>query len=113
MFSGIRDLLRTTGVARDPQPQNATVRPKDEDATGGRQYRDEPAQDDTLFSITAIRALLTTEPLPADLAAALGAEEKKALLEGLAALEAQGIHNIPLRLGQSLLDAVRAALPRA
>lgn len=111
MFSGIRDLMRTTGLTRDPQPQQATVKPKQDDAAGHKSAREEAAEDDTLFSITAIRALLTTEPLPADLAAVLGAEEKQNILEGLSALEAQGIHNIPLRLGQSLLDAVRAALP--
>ena len=70
---------------------------------------DDFTQDDTLFSITAIRALLTTEPLPEDLAAVLGDEEKASILKGLSELEAQGIHNIPLRLNQSILDAVRAA----
>ena len=111
MFSGIRDFLRMTGIARDPQMQPPTYR-KPVDEREARASHDTFTDDDTLFSIAAIRALLTTEPLPEDLAAALGDEEKTNILAGLAALEAQGIHNIPLRLNQSLLDAVRAALPR-
>lgn len=110
MFSGIRDLLRSAGIARDPkQMQHTYQRPVGDRAARGGD--DEFTQDDTLFSITAIRALLTTEPLPEDLAAVLGDEEKASILKGLSELEAQGIHNIPLRLNQSILDAVRAALP--
>ncbi len=110
MFSGIRDFLRSAGIARDPKAQPQTYhRPVGErDARGGD---DEFTHDDTLFSIAAIRALLTTEPLPDDLASVLTDDEKESILKGLAALEAQGIHNIPLRLNQSLLEAVRAALP--
>ncbi len=110
MFSGVRDFLRMVGVTRDPKTQAQTYHKPagDRQARGGH---DTFSADDTLFSIAAIRALLTTEPLPDDLAAVLTADEKAAILEGLSALEAQGIHNIPLRLNQSLLDAVRAALP--
>lgn len=110
MFSGIRDFLRITKAAPDtqhqivtPQRQDKEQRRPDDDGIFG--------EDDMLFSIGAIRALLTTEPLPEDLAAVLDDEEKKNILQGLTALEAQGVHNIPLRLGQSILDAVRAALP--
>lgn len=110
MFSGIRDLLRSAGITRDPKGlPHAPQRPLGDRAARGGD--DEFTHDDTLFSITAIRALLTTEPLPEDLAAALGADEKTSILAGLAELEAQGIHNIPLRLNESILDAVRAALP--
>ncbi len=110
MFSGVRDFLRMVGVTRDPKMQAHTYhKPVGErDARAGD---DGFSADDTLFSIAAIRALLTTEPLPEDIAAVLTPEEKSSILEGLAALEAQGIHNIPLRLHQSILDAVRAALP--
>lgn len=110
MFSGIRDLLRSAGIARDPKAQPQTYhRPVDD--RGARGGDDEFTHDDTLFSIAAIRALLTTEPLPEDLAAVLGDDEKASILIGLGELEAQGIHNIPLRLNQSILEAVRAALP--
>lgn len=111
MFSGIRDLLRVTGVVRDPQVQPPVVRRREDEGKGRPDSHDEFGDDDTLFSIAAIRALLTTEPLPDDLAAVLTDDEKEKILRGLAALETQGIHNIPLRLGQSLLDAVRQALP--
>lgn len=110
MFSGIRDFLRITRVARDTQALTPGIQEKrerqsapDDDGLFG--------DDDTLFSIGAIRALLTTEPLPDDLAAVLSADEKEKILKGLSTLEAQGIHNIPIRLNQSILDAVRAALP--
>lgn len=110
MFSGIRDFLRTVGVARDPQMQ-PHIYHKPAGERDARRGDDSFTDDDTLFSIAAIRALLTTEPLPDDLAAVLGEDEKAAILKGLTELEAQGIHNIPLRLNQSILDAVRAALP--
>jgi hypothetical protein len=109
MFSGIRDFLRMTRPAADTKHQ--AVQPRRDEEPRGPRDDAPPADDDTLFSIAAIRALLTTEPLPDDLAAVLHEDEKQKILQGLAALEAQGIHNIPLRLGQSLLDAVRAALP--
>lgn len=110
MFSGIRDLLRSAGIGRDPKQMQQTYQRPVADR-GARAGDDDFTNDDTLFSIAAIRALLTTEPLPADLAAVLDDEEKAAILKGLGDLEAQGIHNIPLRLNQSILDAVRAALP--
>ncbi len=111
MFSGIRDLLRITPAARDTQHQS--VQQKRDEAGGGQRQaaREAFADDDTMFSIAAIRALLTTEPLPDDIAAVLTDDEKQKILAGLASLEAQGIHNIPLRLNQSILDAVRASLP--
>ncbi len=110
MFSGVRDLLRMTGIVRDPQmqPQQHHKQAGEREARG---RDDEFTHDDTLFSIAAIRALLTTEPLPDDIASVLGEDEKASILKGLAELEAQGIHNIPLRLNQSILEAVRAALP--
>lgn len=110
MFTGIRDFLRISSTSRDPQPVQSQVQQKQE-KEGGRREQDAPREDDTLFSISAIRALLTADPLPADLAAVLTREQRDDILAGLTALEAQGIHNIPLRLGQSLLEAVRAALP--
>lgn len=111
MFSGIRDLLRTVGVGRDPQ-MHPHIYHKPVGEREARASDDHFTDDDTLFSIAAIRALLTQDPLPEDLAAALGADEKASILKGLSELEAQGIHNIPLRLNQSILEAVRAALPR-
>lgn len=111
MFSGIRDLLRTAGIARDTQHQTVQRKREDEGGAGRHADQGEFGEDDTLFSIAAIRALLTSEPLPDDIAAVLTDDEKQKILAGLTALEAQGIHNIPLRLNQSILDAVRAALP--
>lgn len=109
MFSSIQDLLRSAGVSRDPKQAN-TLQPKREETRQSRAAV-EPSEDDTLFSIAAIRALLTTDPLPADVADALKAGELEDILKALASLEAQGIHNIPLKSDQTLLDAVRGVLP--
>ena len=110
MFSSIQDFLRTTGISRDPKQAN-TVQQKREEARGQSRTVVEVSEDDTLFSIAAIRALLTTDPLPADVAEALKAGELDDILKALATLEAQGIHNIPLKADQTLLEAVRSVLP--
>lgn len=110
MLLGIRDFLRSVGVSRDPKMLPHTYH-RSVDDQAGRGSENVLIGDDTLFSIAAIRALLTTEPLPDDLAAVLSDDEKASILKGLSELEVQGIHNIPLRLNQSLLEAVRAAVP--
>jgi hypothetical protein len=104
MFSGIRDFLRIHGVARDTQAQQGKAERRQRDG-GAPEDAPAPEDDDTLFSIEAIRTMLTAEP-----PAAGQAEEIARILEGLRVLESQGIHNIPIRLGQSVLEAVQYAI---
>lgn len=104
MFSRIGDYLRTGGIAKDPQHQQAVT--PDKQHKGNDKPRDEaPVDDDMLFSIDAIRTLLTTQDLPPDAQA-----ELDDILNRLRQLDQQGIKNIPVRLGQSIFEAVRDAV---
>lgn len=104
MFSKIGDYLKTAPSARDTRPvKSEQERPK-RDGTGAGE-KTGADDDDMLFSIAAIRALMTTMDLPPE-----QQNHLQDILKGLDALEVQGIRNIPVRLGQSIYEAVTQAL---
>ena len=109
MFSKISEYLRPYAVSKDPQQVQVPRDRKNRDQNGTGDTGTAES-DDMLFSIDAIRALLTSMELNAEQAA-----ELDDILKGLETLDAQGIKNIPVRLGQSIYEAVRfavGALPR-
>lgn len=106
MFSRIGDFLKPAGgVAKDTQQQPQVQADKKRQGSGGDHAPPAQTEDDTLFSIAAIRALLQAQPvMPEDQTA------HDEILGKLTQLEQQGIMSIPVALNQSIYEAVRFAV---